>query len=70
MTVKEAWELYNEIDKKLEEIKNLMKRLAIRYQESRSPLGCFEVYPDEMNEIRKLIAEYCEIIEERKNKLI
>lgn len=70
MTVKEAWELYNGIDKKLEEIKSMMNQLEIRYREFRSPMGCYEIYPDEMNEIRKLITEYCKIIEERKNELI
>ena len=70
MTIKEAYELYSETDNKLKEIKNIMKRITIRYQQARNPWGYYELCTDEMDAISKLLAEYCEIMEERMNEMI
>ena len=72
MTIKEAWELYNQVDNKLKKIINVASRINKRHQDGGAggPFGEYIIYPDEMSQIMELLEEYYKIVEERKNALV
>ena len=60
MTIKEAVELYNDIEIKITEVKLTMSNIMKR---DKDILNCYNVYPSEMEKIAKYLEEYIGILQ-------
>ena len=62
MTIKEAVEQYNEVQDKIKDIKTTIKDIY-SHNYIKSPLGDYQLSPEEMKYIAKYLQEYIEMLE-------